>query len=377
MSDEKQNTALKFTQPINQIIMMLVLTMIVFAGGYFAYPSLSSIFLSSPYLNGIIMAVFIAGLFSCFSQVFSLIQSVIWIEAFAENRVGHKMIRAPRLMASVAALMSDEQARYALTSTSTRSLLDSVAMRLDESRELIRYIINLLIFLGLLGTFYGLAITVPAVVDTIRSLAPSEQQTGLDVFNNLMNGLEAQLGGMATAFGSSLLGLAGSLVVGLLDLFVGRGQNRYYRELEEWLSSITRITVGGGEGGSDLAGAGLFENANETMQAVQVALLDSAAQVAQVSSELHKNARQSTQQHSEMLEAMQELAVGQRRLIDVIVRMQNEGDGILDPETRMRLRNIDEGLMRLSEDFITARAQSAADLHAELNSLALKLGAKS
>ena len=112
-------------------------------------------------------------------------------------------------MASLAALLSDSGARHALTSTSTRSILDSSATRLDEGREITRYIINLLIFLGLLGTFYGLATTVPAVVDTIRSLAPQEGSTGLDVFAKLMTGLEAQLGGMGTAFGSSLLGLAG------------------------------------------------------------------------------------------------------------------------------------------------------------------------
>ena len=124
---------------------------------------------------------------------------------------------------------------------SARSILDSVATRLDEVRDITRYIINLLIFLGLLGTFYGLATTVPAVVETIKSLAPKEGQTGLEVFEGLMVGLESQLGGMGTAFASSLLGLAGSLVVGLLELFAGHGQNRFYMELEEWLSSISKI----------------------------------------------------------------------------------------------------------------------------------------
>ena len=113
--------------------------------------------------------------------------------------------------------------------------------KLDEVRDITRYIVNLLIFLGLLGTFYGLATTVPAVVETIKSLAPKEGQSGLEVFEGLMVGLESQLGGMGTAFASSLLGLAGSLVVGLLELFAGHGQNRFYMELEEWLSSISKI----------------------------------------------------------------------------------------------------------------------------------------
>ena len=119
-------------------------------------------------------------------------------------------------------------------------------MRIDESRDITRYIINLLIFLGLLGTFWGLSLTVPAVVDTIRSLAPQDGDTSdVSVFDNLMTGLESQLGGMGTAFASSLVGLAGSLVVGLLELFAGHGQNRFYRELEEWLSSITKIGLSG------------------------------------------------------------------------------------------------------------------------------------
>mgnify|MGYP007000383185 len=124
-----------------------------------------------------------------------------------------------------------------------RSILDSVATRLDEARDITRYIINLLIFLGLLGTFYGLATTVPAVVETIRTLAPKEGQSAIEVFDKLMSGLENQLGGMGTAFASSLLGLAGSLVVGLLELFSGHGQNRFYMELEEWISSFTRVSV--------------------------------------------------------------------------------------------------------------------------------------
>jgi len=135
-----------------------------------------------------------------------------------------------------------------ISSTSSRSLLDSVATRIAELRDITRYIVNLLIFLGLLGTFYGLATTVPAIVDTISNLEPRDGETGADVFRRLQSGLEAQMGGMGVAFASSLLGLAGSLVVGLLELFAGHGQNRFYRELEEWLSTITRLGFAGGEG---------------------------------------------------------------------------------------------------------------------------------
>ena len=120
-----------------------------------------------------------------------------------------------------------------INASSTRSILDSVATRIDEVRDITRYIVNTLIFLGLLGTFYGLATTVPAVVDTIRSLAPQEGEGGVEVFNRLMSGLEAQLGGMGVAFASSLLGLAGSLVVGLLELLPGTGKTGF---IESWKS---------------------------------------------------------------------------------------------------------------------------------------------
>jgi hypothetical protein len=137
-----------------------------------------------------------------------------------------------------------------LATSATRSILDSIAVRLEESREVTRYIANLLIFLGLLGTFWGLSITVPAVVDTIRSLAPDQGEVSdVSVFDRLMGGLEDQLGGMGTAFASSLVGLAGSLVVGLLELFASHGQNRFYRELEDYLTGFTRLgLVSEGEG---------------------------------------------------------------------------------------------------------------------------------
>ena len=236
-----------FTQPVRQILMMLMFVVMVGIGAFLGYQSLLPIFMANVALNGFITFVFIFGIIACFWQVFTLVSSVSWIEGFALDRPGHEFVEPPGLLAPLAHLLRKRGARTSLTSSSTQSIQDSVATRLDEGREITRYVINLLIFLGLLGTFYGLATTVPAVVDTIRSLAPQEGASSMDVFDNLMTGLERQLGGMGTAFGSSLLGLAGSLVVGLLDLLAGRGQNRFYRELEEWLSSITRIGVATGE----------------------------------------------------------------------------------------------------------------------------------
>ena len=360
----------QFTQPVNHIITMLLIVIAVFVGGYFLYPAVSPIFVASPYLNGFIFIVFLGGLVSCFGQVVSLVKSVSWIEGFVIDRVGHDLIKPPGLMASLAALLSDSGARHALTSTSTRSILDSAATRLDEGREITRYIINLLIFLGLLGTFYGLATTVPAVVDTIRSLAPQEGSTGLDVFAKLMTGLEAQLGGMGTAFGSSLLGLAGSLVVGILDLFAGRGQNRFYRELEEWLSSITKITIGGDSfGDSDLAGAGLFQHANANMENMNSLFAQTAGRMDQLAVSIEHMVQHTASLHDVNNLAFQSIAQGQQNLVDAVMKMQEDGDGILDAETRMRLKNIDTQLLRILEETSTGRNESTQELRQNINAL--------
>jgi len=358
----------QFTQPVNQIITMLLIVIAVFVGGYFLYPAVSPIFVASPYLNSFIFFVFLGGLVSCFGQVVSLVKSVSWIEGFVIDRVGHDLIKPPGLMASLAALLSDSGARHALTSTSTRSILDSSATRLDEGREITRYIINLLIFLGLLGTFYGLATTVPAVVDTIRSLAPQEGSTGLDVFAKLMTGLEAQLGGMGTAFGSSLLGLAGSLVVGILDLFAGRGQNRFYRELEEWLSSITKITIGG-DGDGNLAGAGLFQHANSNMENMTSLFAQTAGRMDQLAVSIEHMVQHTASLHDVNNLAFQSIAQGQQNLVDAVMKMQEDGDGILDAETRMRLRNMDTQLLRILEETTVGRQETNQELRQNINAL--------
>ncbi len=368
MASVDRQINLKFTQPFNQILTMLILVGMVAVGTYLVYPSIAPIFLASPYLNGFIIIVFLFGLISCFWQVLTMIKSVNWIEGFALDRPGHNFVKAPSLLATLAAMLSERASRFALTSTSTRSILDSVATRLDEGRELTRYIINLLIFLGLLGTFYGLATTIPAVVDTIRSLAPQENDTSISVFDNLMSGLEAQLGGMGTAFGSSLLGLAGSLIVGLLDLFSGRAQNRFFRELEEWMSSITKLG-GTGEIGSGAVNAGLFESASLQMEGLQTILAQTAGRMDQMSVAVERMVEHSLHTQAQAAASMNEIAVGQSHIVDAIARMQSEGEGILDAETRMRLRNMDTHLSQILEDTAAGRAQGLSELRSDISVL--------
>jgi hypothetical protein len=263
-----------------------------------------------------------------------------------------------------------------IATSSTRSILDSVATRIDEAREITRYIVNLLIFLGLLGTFYGLATTVPALVDTIRSLAPQNGETGVDVFSRLMNGLESQLSGMGVAFGSSLLGLAGSLIVGLLELFAGHGQNRFYRELEEWLSTITRVSFssGDGEGGPEMGMAGYaLDQMAEQFEGLQAMFMQSEASRADVDYRIGQLA-DSVERMTERLEAnatstnaLARIAEGQERLIDVLQNRES-GEGI-DAESRMRLRSIDVQMLRILEEISAGRQESMAELRTELAGL--------
>ncbi len=232
----------QFTQPIRQIVVMLAISALIGVGGYLAQDLLISIYEANIYLNGFIIGVFGIGVLACFMQVFALISSISWLKRFT-NADGSFAGNPPRLLSSLVSLMRIRQSKMKIGTAASHSIMESVASRIDEAREITRYINNLLIFLGLLGTFYGLATTVPAVVETIRSLNPSENEGSVEVFGRLMTGLENQLGGMGTAFASSLLGLAGSLVVGVLELFASHGQNRFYRQLEDWLSSITRVNL--------------------------------------------------------------------------------------------------------------------------------------
>lgn len=260
----------QFSQPVRQIVSMLIVLGLTAALAVLIFPTVQQVFMASPYLKIFIVFVFLIGIGACFGQVFTLIKAVSWIEGFAIDRPGHEFTPPPRLLAPLAAMLAGRTARRSLTSTSTRSVLETVATRIEEQRDLTRYIISLLIFLGLLGTFYGLATVVPAVVDTIRSLAPQEGQDAMAGFGRLMTGLEGQLGGMGTAFGSSLLGLSGSLVVGLLELFASNAQNRFYRELEEWLSSITRIGIAGVEPEEALTAANVLTVIGHTTEQIDI-----------------------------------------------------------------------------------------------------------
>ncbi|MBX7146224.1 MAG: flagellar motor protein MotA [Alphaproteobacteria bacterium] len=205
---------------------------------------LQHIFKYNPVLNGFIITVFIAGVFYIFYQVISLKRDIAWVLAFKRGDHNLSTRLSPSLLAPLAAMIGEKKGRLQLTPIGLRSLLDGIASRLEESHDIGRYLISLMVFLGLLGTFWGLLSTIGAVSETINNLQIDGDDTAT-IFAQLKNGLAAPLGGMGTAFSSSMLGLSGSLILGFLELQSNQAHNRFMHELEEWFASQTELlTVG-------------------------------------------------------------------------------------------------------------------------------------
>lgn len=366
-----------FSQPVRQVVLMLIVSGLVGAGAWVAIAQIKSVFSSNPWLNGVIVGVFLLGALTCFWQVVQLAKSVSWIEGFAAGRPGHEATVPPQLLAPLAALLRSRGKRGQISTSTSRSMLESVEDRIEEARDITRYLSNLLIFLGLLGTFYGLATTVPAVIETIRALAPQEGESSMGIFDRLMTGLENQLGGMGTAFSSSLLGLAGSLVVGLLELFSSHGQNRFYRELEEWLSSITRVSFASGaegEGSEHGMVAAVLDHMTEQMEALQGLVAQTDAGRAVVDERLAKLAG-AVERLAHRMEAEADTAVALARIADgqerMILALEGRGSGDYggDAEARMRLRSIDVQLLRLLEEVAAGRQEAITELRGDLATL--------
>ncbi|TKT75386.1 MotA/TolQ/ExbB proton channel family protein [Aquamicrobium sp. LC103] len=240
LTDGAEYDPRKLSSP--QVFLLSMLVFLAISGFVAAilYRQIASAFQTNPGLNGLIFGVLAVGILLVFAQVIRLFREVRWVNSF---RAGTEATE-PVLLAPMKALLSRSSA-MALSTNSMRSILDSIATRLDESRDTSRYLIGLLVFLGLLGTFWGLLQTIGSIGETIQSLDPGTGDTN-DVLNALKAGLSAPLSGMGTAFSSSLFGLSGSLILGFLDLQAGRAQTRFYTELENWLSTVTDL-------GSDLA----------------------------------------------------------------------------------------------------------------------------
>ena len=244
------------------LVRMVVFLVLCGFVAFILYRQILVAFMANPGLNGLILGVLFIGVVLSLRQVGRLIPEIRWVNAL---RVGERgSVRAPVLLAPVSLILGEGLTRRAISALTLRAVLDSIGTRLDESREIARYLTGLLVFLGLLGTFWGLLETVASIGGVIKAM-----QTGVDaavMFDDLKNGLAAPIAGMAVSFTSSLFGLAGSLVLGFLDLQAGQAQNRFFTELEDYLS--LNVSEAAHEGGHGPAGAADPANARAATAAL-------------------------------------------------------------------------------------------------------------
>jgi hypothetical protein len=319
------NYSYKLSSPMPFLWTMVLFLVIVGFIAAILFRQAQTAFMHNPGLNGLILGVLGIGVILVFSHVLALRPEVRWFNSFRAAGSADKVSRDPKLLAPMRTLIGSRKASASgISTTAFRSILDSIANRLDESRDVSRYLIGLLVFLGLLGTFWGLIGTIASISNVIQSL---DAGTGgnADVLSSLKEGLSTPLSGMGQAFSSSLLGLSGSLILGFLDLQAGRAQNRFYTELENWLSSVTDV-------GSDLAapmidtkGSVSPEEIRALTEYMQKAAEEGGggqrsvaamANLAEGIQGLVKNMRNEQQMLRDWIEAQQDEAKAMRRTLD-------------------------------------------------------------
>lgn len=257
-------------RPNSYLVIMLIFLIITAFIGLILYREIMTAYFANVGLNTIIGLVLLFGIILSFAQILRLYPEINWVNTYRLDRAAVIIKRGPRLLAPMASLLGDASDQGNISAQAMRSILESIGQRLDEGRDTSRYLIGLLVFLGLLGTFWGLLQTVGAVGATIQSLDVTSGDSSL-IFEDLKTGLEAPLSGMGTAFSSSLFGLSGSLVLGFLDLQSGHAQNRFYNNVEDWLSTFTDITGDTAEGhnnfGSSIEYAAALERITRAISA--------------------------------------------------------------------------------------------------------------
>ena len=365
-------------RPRRFLLRMVVFLLIVGAAVGMLGDALIDAFLANPPLNGLILGVLALGIVFSFRQVLGLSPAVRWIEAFQADTQESAPPPHPRLLAPMARMLEDRQGKMMLSALATRSLLDSIGSRLGESREISRYMIGLLIFLGLLGTFWGLLDTVGSVGTVIAGLSTDADDL-VGTFAALKTNLEAPLSGMGTAFSSSLFGLAGSLVLGFLDLQAGQAQNQFYNDLEEWLSSVTRLSSGTGVADGD-------QSVPVYVQALLEQTADSLEELQRTLARGEEERRASNARTTQLTERLVALSDQMRTEQDMMVKLAQshldmkpvlqriaEGPGLdgggMDEATRGHIRNLDVYLARLLEETTNGRTYLASELRAEIKLL--------
>jgi hypothetical protein len=371
------------TNPQRYLARMAGILVLIAAAVGALHEPLSESFMANPAINSGIVFVLVFGILYVFRQVWTLKVEVNWIETYRSDRPGLSVVAAPKLLAPMATMFGERSGRLSLSTLSLRSILDGISARLDESRDLSRYLIGLLIFLGLLGTFWGLLQTVRSIADVISGL----QVTGGDlnqVFDSLKTGLNAPLAGMGTAFSSSLFGLAGSLILGFLDLQAGSAQNRFYNELENWLSGLTRVSSGGpagvGEGEQSVPAyiQALLETTADSLDNLQRTIAQGEATRGKTDTALTILADRLTTLTDQMRteqDLMLRLAQSQTDMQPVLQKLADGANGAIDEATRSHIRNVDIYLTRLVEESASGRSQMVQELRSEIRLLARTIAA--
>jgi len=308
-----------------KILIFLVLVALVAA---ILFSQLLVFFWANPFINSLIFLVLFIGIILSFRQIIRLFPEIRWVNSLQDGQIPPTQ---PRLLAPVANLLRDRLGEAVITPSSMRSILDSVGNRLDEAKDTSRYLTGLLVFLGLLGTFYGLLETVTHVAGTIQALDATSGDTAT-LFGNLKEGLAAPLGGMGTAFSASLLGLSGSLILGFLDLQTSQAQNAFYTDLEDWMTSMTELDhpmtqmqmsglgVSGAEMESMIEQLGTtMQNSNSSQNAIRA-----MAELARGIDGLVKHIRA---EQADLRIHIEEQGETNRKLRDLIEAMLREGDG--------------------------------------------------
>jgi methyl-accepting chemotaxis protein len=370
------------TRPNVYLIRMGMFLLAVLLVAALLSPVLLIAFDNNPLLNSFILLVLLVGIGWNLRQVLRLSPEVTWLETYQTAGAQAASLPSPQLLAPMANMLAgrethsrSDRVRFTLSTTAMRSLLDGIASRLDESRELSRYMTGLLIFLGLLGTFWGLLKTVGAVSDVIASMSVGSGDLNA-LFEQLKSGLAKPLAGMGTAFSASMFGLAGALVLGFLDLTAGQAQNRFFNELEEWLAGLTRLSSGAlaeGDASVPVYVQALLEQTAENMENLQHILSrgeDSRAQANQAVLALTEHIATLSDAMRTSQHLMLRIAEAQAALAPALQRLaEQRRDAGFDDAARAHLRNIELYLQRLLADAEQGRAQATAELRNDLRIL--------
>lgn len=377
------------TRPTLYLLRMGIFLILVAAVAALLSKTLYAAFFANPALDGLILGVLIIGILWNLRTVLRLMPEVKWVDQLRVNRAGLAQPATPRLLGALARNLAARTTtgRLSLSHQSAQATLDSLSGRLDESRDISRYMTSLLIYLGLLGTFYGLLLTVSSIAGVIGGMSVGDGNLDA-MFGQLKTGLAEPLKGMSTAFSGSMFGLAGALILGFLDLNAGQAQNRFFNEVEEWLVGITK------------QGGALIEGGDASVPAYVQALLEQTAENLETLQNVVSRSEESRMQQLQVMDGLQERLKAMTDLLQSNQKMMNrvaEGQALLGPflkhvgeaatpgtaafndakDSREQFGRIEGHIVRLIDELHSGRAQMAGEIRNDLRVLARTIAATS